>query len=100
MQLIIISIAVICIYIVSNHIYNTPPDDDNVEISDFLYSEHTEEDYKKEILSKLEQQNKQLNRINTNIGCLTFIIVVPIILYLVIKFISFEMGYNILQDLL
>lgn len=97
--IVLIVFTVFAIYIVLDHIYNTPPDEDETDTGNLFRAELDKKDYNKELIHKLEQQNKQLNKININLGCLTCFIVIPIILYFIIKLIKFVVAYDILQDI-
>lgn len=52
-----------------------------------------------QLQSQIEKQNKEINEIKSNVGCITFILVAPIVIGLILLFLSVIADYNILKNL-
>ena len=80
---------------------NTTYTQDNITEEEFqeesLYQAKLNNIYLEEINSELKKQNKMMKDIKFNVGCMTFVIVIPICLGIIIVILSSIAGYNILQ---
>lgn len=95
----IIIITVISIYIVYCHLTDTSFISE-IDENETEYETDTQppNNYADEMIKQLKQQNNNLHQLKNNIGCLTFIIFILVILYIAPRLLSVIVGYNILEE--
>ena len=95
----IIIITVISIYIVYYHLTDTSFTSE-IDENETKYETDTQtpNNYADEMIEQLKQQNNNLQQLKNSIGCLTFIIIILIILFIAPKVLSVIVGYNILEE--
>lgn len=97
---IIIIITIIAINIVYCHLTGTSIISE-IDENGTEYETDTQppNNYADEMIEQLKQQNQNLHQLKNSIGCLTFVIIILIILYIAPKLLSVIIGYNILEDI-